>query len=118
MTILVVVLNDDVRALIRHMLDRGDYHVIVAADEAEALDIAASVKIDMLLIELAPSIDGRSITKNLRGRMPGLPVLYITGWFDHADFAELKGVPIVKEPFTRDELTRAIDAVLCGGPGS
>jgi DNA-binding response OmpR family regulator len=111
-TILAVVLDDDLRDLIRRMLERSDHHVILAADEAEALDRASSAPIDVLLIEVAPSMDGRSVAAALRVHTPGLPVVYISGWFDHPDFAGMKGGSILKEPFSRQELTRAIDAVL------
>ncbi len=116
LTILVVVLDEDVRALIREMLKRSDWDVLVAAHAAEAMDVASSAEIDLLLTEVAPSVDGRFIADLLRVRTPGLPVLYITGWFDHPDFAQLKGETVMREPFSRDELTRAIDAVLHGDP--
>jgi DNA-binding response OmpR family regulator len=116
LTVLVVVLDEDVRGLIRDMLERSDCHVLVAADEAQALAVAGSAEIDLLLTEVAPLVDGRSIAERLRVRRPGLPVLYITAWFDHPDFAELKGEPIVREPFSPAELTRAIDAVLRSDP--
>jgi hypothetical protein len=44
-------------------------------------------------------------------------VLYITAWFDHLDFAGLERERVVKAPFSRAELTGAIDAVLRGDPG-
>jgi len=109
--ILVVVRDEDVRGLIGLMLSAFD--VLVAADEDEALAIASSVEVDLLLTELglptdeeARSVDGRS----LAGRL-GSPALYITSWFDHPDFIRLDGERIVKEPFSRDDLMRAIDAV-------
>jgi DNA-binding response OmpR family regulator len=115
-TVLVVALEEDLRGLVRDVLQRSDCHVLVAADEAQAVVVAGSTEIDLLLTGVAPSLDGRSIAERLRVRRPGLPVLYITAWFDHPDFAELKGEPIVKEPFSPAELTRAIDAVLGGDP--
>src|SRR5438094_270726 len=117
LTVLAVVLDEDLRGLLRHMLEGPDCHVLVAADEDQAFELASSAEIDLLLTEVAPSVDGRSIAERLRVRRPGLPVLYITAWFDHPNFAELKTEPIVKEPFSRAELTRAIDAVLRGDPG-
>jgi hypothetical protein len=39
-------------------------------------------------------------------------VVYVRGWFDHPDFAGMKGGSILKEPFSRDELVRAIDAAV------
>jgi two-component system cell cycle sensor histidine kinase/response regulator CckA len=111
-TILVVVLDEDVRDLIRNLLERSERDVLIAAGEDEAFDLARSAEIDLLLTEVAPSLDGRSLAERLRASVPGLRVLYVTGWFDHPDFAELQEEALVKEPFSRDQLIRAIDAVL------
>jgi DNA-binding response OmpR family regulator len=111
-TILAVVLDDDLRDLIRRMLERSDHQVIVAADETEALHRASSTQIDVLLIEVGPSMDGRSIAEALRVHLPVLPVVYVSGWFDHPDFAGLNGGSILKEPFSSEELTRVIDAAV------
>jgi two-component system cell cycle sensor histidine kinase/response regulator CckA len=111
-TILIVVLDEDVRDLIRNLLERSQRDVVIAADEDEAVELARSAQIDLLLTEVAPSLDGRSLAERLRASVPELPVLYVTGWFDHPDFAELQEETLVKEPFSRDQLIRAIDAVL------
>ncbi len=58
---------------------------------------------------MAPSIHGPAIAERLRLGTPGLPVLYITG---HPDSTELQGEAILKKPFSRGELTRAIAAAL------
>ena len=102
--------------MIRNLLKRSDREVLIAADEDEALDLAGSAEIHLLLTEVAPALDGRSLAKRLRARVPGLPVLFVTGWFDHPDFAELQEQAIVKEPFSREQLIQAIDAVLRGHP--
>jgi DNA-binding response OmpR family regulator len=111
-TTLAVVLDDDLRDLIRSMLERSDHQVISAADEAEAVNHASSTQIDVVLIEVAPSMDGRSVAAALRVQTPGLPVVYISCWFDHPDFVGLKGESILKAPFSREELARAIDAAV------
>jgi DNA-binding response OmpR family regulator len=116
MTILVVVLDGDVRALVKHILEGPECHVLAAANSSEAFDVASSAEIDLLLTELAPLFDGRSIAEQLRLGKPGLPVLYFTDWYGHADFTELEGETILKKPFTRDELTDAIAAALRADP--
>jgi CheY-like chemotaxis protein len=116
-TILVVVRDGDVRDLIQLTLEQSGYSVHSAADEADAVKIAGSTKIDLLVTELAPSVDGRSIAERLRMGLPDLRVLFTTGWFDHPGFDELPGEMIIKQPFSRDDLMRAIDTVLGGWPG-
>ena len=116
-TILVLVSDADVRELIRHILVRSEHRVLIAADEAHASRLARSGEIDVLLVEVAPAVDGRSIAERIRAAAPGLPVLFVTGWFDHPHFAGLEDEPIVKAPFSRKELARAIDAVVRGERG-
>lgn len=115
MTILVVVLDDDLRALIRHMLGSPGWEVLVAANAKEALDAACAAELDLLVAEVAPSIQGQSIAERLRARAPHLAVLYITG---HPNFRELAGEVVLKTPFSRDQLTRAIAAAGRAAPGS
>jgi DNA-binding NtrC family response regulator len=115
LTLLVVVPDDDLRALIGHMLGSSGSDVLVAANAGEALAVAGSAALDLLVAEVAPSFHGRSIAETLRERAPGLAVLYITG---HVDFRELADEVVLKTPFSRDQLARAIAAAVRGAPGS
>ena len=107
LTVLAVVLDEDLRGLLRHMLEGPDCHVLVAADEDQAFDLASSAEIDLLVTEASPSIQGRAIAELLRERTPGLGVLFI---IDHPDVTGLEGEATLKKPFSRDELKHAIGA--------
>ena len=85
-TILVVASDPDVRTLITHMLARSGFDALGAADEADALAVAGGADIDLLVIEVAPSFDGRSIVDHLGGQDHGVPVVYVSAWFDHQWF--------------------------------
>jgi len=111
-TILVVVPDRDVRTLVGHMLEGSRYRVLLAAGVAQAIAAQGSTEIDLLVTEVAPSVDGFAIAERLRACTPGLPVLYIGGWFDHPRYAELKQETVVSQPFSRSELMHAIDSVL------
>jgi hypothetical protein len=43
-------------------------------------------------------------------------VLFITGWFDHPDFADLSLERILTKPYSRDELIRAIGVAVGASP--
>ena len=106
-------LDVDVRELITQMLNRSGWKVLVAQNEAEALDIAGMAEIDLLLVEMTPALHGRSVAERLRAAVPGLSALYVTGWQGHPDFLDFKeGDTVLTQPFTRDELTGAIAAAL------
>jgi CheY-like chemotaxis protein len=94
-TILVVDDNFDNRNIIAQMLKISGYRVVVATDGLDALDVAASEPLDLILMDLAmPRLDGWSATARLKARpeLAHVPVIAVTG---HV---------------TRDELARAMEA--------
>jgi CheY-like chemotaxis protein len=107
-TVLVVVLDNDLRVLIKRILEASGCRVLVAANETEAFELANSTEIDLLLTEVTPSIHGPAIAERLRARTPVLSVLYIT---DYPGLGDLDGEKVLEKPFSREDLTRAIAAV-------
>jgi CheY-like chemotaxis protein len=107
-TVLVVVLDNDLRVLIKRILEASGCRVLVAASKTEAFELAGSTEIDLLLTEVTPSIHGPAIAERLRARTPVLPVLYVT---DHPGLGDLDGEKILGKPFSREDLTRAIASV-------
>jgi DNA-binding response OmpR family regulator len=105
LTVLAIVQDDDLRALIRHMLEGADYDVLVAGKAADALGLASSTQIDLLLTEASPALQGRAVAGQLRDENPDLAVLYI---IDHPDLTGLEEETTLSKPFTRDELRREI----------
>ena len=55
-SILVVVPDRDVRALVGHMLEGSRYRVLLAAGVAQAIAAQGSTEIDLLVTEVAPSV--------------------------------------------------------------
>jgi CheY-like chemotaxis protein len=107
-TVLVVVLDNDLRVLIKRILEASGCRVLLAANETEAFELASSTEIDLLLTEVTPSIHGPAIAERFRASTPVLPVLYVT---DHPGLQDLDGEKILEKPFSREDLTRAIAAV-------
>jgi two-component system cell cycle sensor histidine kinase/response regulator CckA len=108
-TVLVVEADNDVRALVGRMLAAPGRRVLVAADAAEALELACSNEIDLLLTDVVlPGISGPRIVKLVRSLLPNVPVLYMSGWFDHPEFPELDGETVLRKPFSRRELAGAV----------
>jgi CheY-like chemotaxis protein len=107
-TVLVVVLDNDLRLLVKRILEASGCRVLVAANETEACERASSTEIDLLLTEVTPSIHGPAIAERFRARTPVLPVLYVT---DHPGLEDLDGEKILEKPFSREDLTQAVAAV-------
>jgi len=83
--ILLVEDEKELRALLAETLADLGYTVLQAGNGEEALELAKSAlaSIDMLITDMVmPRMNGRELSKSLRARRPGLPVLFISGYSD------------------------------------
>lgn len=106
----VVLLAEDERAvrdLIAETLRLEGHAVLPASDGEEALRIAREQdhRIDILVTDLAmPRMGGPELAERLRERLPGLPVLLITGYLGRAAAGEIEspipGAAVLRKPFT------------------
>jgi DNA-binding NtrC family response regulator len=110
LNVLLAVLDADERELIRRMLLRSGCHVITSLGGRCEPDDADPV--DVLVTEVNPEFDGRALVERVRASRPGLPAVFVTGWFDHPDFHDFRCGPIVKKPFSRAALMREVNAAL------
>jgi CheY-like chemotaxis protein len=80
-TILVVDDDDDIRSLLRAMLERGAHRVVEAADGAEALAVIGRAPPDLVLLDVnMPDLDGTEVCRRVKAAPTtrGLPVLVLT----------------------------------------
>jgi PAS domain S-box-containing protein len=116
--ILVVEDEDAVRALAERILTGAGYHVLTAANGAEALEMFARHKaaVKLLLTDVVmPRMSGRELASRLELLRPGLPVLYMSGYLD--DVLGEHGIltadiPFIGKPFTATELVRHVRQAL------
>jgi two-component system cell cycle sensor histidine kinase/response regulator CckA len=82
--VLVVDDNEGIRQLVEMVLLNEGYEIAVASNGDEASQIALQLgAFDLLLTdELMPGMLGHELAQRLRGREPGLKVLYFTGFSD------------------------------------
>jgi CheY-like chemotaxis protein len=86
-TVLVVEDEDAVRKLVTRMLVAAGYIVVSAANGDEALALGARYerRIDLLLTDVVmPQMSGRRLAERFGELRPGLSVLYMSGYTDHA----------------------------------
>ena len=86
-TIVLVDDEDDVRSVMRSVLQQKGYTVFDAASGADAIRLLANHTgpVDMLVTDvLMPGISGRELYEHLAHRHPGLKVLYVSGYADDA----------------------------------
>jgi two-component system cell cycle sensor histidine kinase/response regulator CckA len=117
---LVLVVEDSgpLRALTRRLLEDAGYRVAEAGSGAAALASAAREPPALLLTDVVmPGMSGRELTETLWERIPGLPVVLMSGYTD--DIVLRHGrlgadAAFLEKPFTRTQLLRTVHAALAG----
>ncbi|MCP4573566.1 MAG: PAS domain S-box protein [bacterium] len=117
-TVLVVEDNQIVRELACSILQRNDYKVLSAESGAEACELMSDAQepVHLLLTDVVmPETNGKEVYQQLVERIPGLRVLYMSGYTDDviADRGVLQeGVSFIQKPFTVQALCAKVREVL------
>jgi nitrogen-specific signal transduction histidine kinase/CheY-like chemotaxis protein len=117
-TILVTEDQEEVRNLIRRMLQMRGYNLLVAASGQEALLLADTRpgEIDLLLTDVVmPGIGGRELALLLGPKHPHMKVLFLSGYTDESIVHRgllAPGLAFLQKPFSADALARKVRAVL------
>jgi PAS domain S-box-containing protein len=120
-TILVVEDNPKVRAtVIRQLRDLG-YRTVDAESGAQALQLVNSgIAFDLLLTDviMPGGITGYQLADQLRADRPALKVLFTSGYTELAPGGpSARNDPLLSKPYRKQDLGRAVRAVLDGTPG-
>lgn len=118
----VLVIDDeqDVRELLRRVLEKEGYRVLTATDGEEGLSLAMRDRPDLIITDLVmPQMDGYTFLTRLRERRETaeVPVIVVSVKTDLPStvFTVVKGAAAhVGKPFDVEELTRAVRQVLEG----
>jgi two-component system, cell cycle sensor histidine kinase and response regulator CckA len=117
-TVLVVEDELAVRELVRKVLERSGYRVIVAATPREALEIVDKdpAAIDLLMSDVVlPQMGGRALAEQLTAKVPTMRILFMSGYTDDAIVHHGvldPGTPFLQKPFTARGLTGKVREVL------
>jgi two-component system, cell cycle sensor histidine kinase and response regulator CckA len=107
--VLVVEDEEVIRGLVDQVLSAEGYDVVVAADGQEALALGSRLPFDVLLTDLTmPGIGGQELADRLRERVPGLKVMFMSGFAEGSDFsasALTSSTTFLEKPFTFSTLT-------------
>ncbi len=107
-TIMVVDDDDDIRQMMRVLLEEDGYSVLEAENGQQAIDIAQSASPDLILMDLSmPVLDGLTATRRMReiDRVSNVPIIAITAHDspEHRTNASAAGI--------NEYLTKPIDFV-------
>jgi CheY-like chemotaxis protein len=117
-TVLVVDDEEDLRDIMRRMLERRGFATLVAGDSDEAITACREHPgdIDVLITDLGlPGVSGGELSRTAIQLRPAMGVVYISGL--PKDIAVTKGLIdhdalLVKKPFTSELLIDALRAVI------
>jgi DNA-binding response OmpR family regulator len=117
-TVLVVDDEEDLRDIMRRMLNRRGFDTLVAADSEQAIAACREHDgdIDVLITDLGlPGASGGELSRAATALRPGMGVVYISGL--PKDIAVSKGLIgddalLVKKPFTSEVLIEALRVVI------
>jgi PAS domain S-box-containing protein len=114
-TLLLVDDEPDVRGTVAERLRDLGYAVLEAADGPALLRMMPQAPAPKLLITdvgLPEGMNGLQVAEAVQRLVPGLPVLFITGY---ARVALPPGAEVLTKPFALDALARRVQALLAGG---
>ena len=125
-TLLLAEDDDDVRAVVRQMLELKGYRVLEATDGEDALRVAGEWEGDLPLVVsdvVMPRVSGPEFASRLRQVRPETKVLFVSGYADEAivDHGVLDGLMFMQKPFSTETLARRVRAILDSsalGPGN
>ena len=123
-TVLVVEDEEALRLLVRGVLEKKGYKVLVARHGDEALGVSDQHggEIHLLLTDVVmPQVNGRMLAARLAFTRPKIKVLYMSGYTDNAivHHGVLEpGIAFLQKPFTPEGLAHKIREVLDSAEGA
>ncbi len=119
----ILFVEDDpvARATYTEILHRGGHTVVAAASAVEAVERFDEGGFDLIITDLnMPGMTGLDMTRRIRSRGSGIPIILLTGWIieEEADPIRSAGVEVLAKPCLAEDLHRAVERALGGGPGA
>ena len=114
-TILLAEDHDSIRELTRQSLTRLGYQVLAAADGPQALRLAELERPDLAVLDVVmPHMGGAATAARLLQQMPGLPILFTSGFSENANnaVAQVPGSHYLQKPYGPTSLASTIREIL------
>jgi DNA-binding response OmpR family regulator len=88
---------------------------VVASEGTHAASLARRPDVGLLLLDvLLPRVSGDAIAEQIRRERPKLPIILMTGDYGTL-FAAAAGPPILRKPFTPEQLLAAVAGAFAKG---
>ncbi len=120
-SILLIDDNDQIRALLRRVLEEAGYFVIDAANGREGLRQFRQTPVALVITDLLmPDSDGLEVTMTLRRESPHVKIIALTGGAGEPNLLEVAKLlgahRTMKKPLEMTELLKAVQQELQEGP--
>jgi DNA-binding NtrC family response regulator len=105
-----------VRNFVDELLTRQGFEVLVAEDPKQALLLAKAAEFDLLITDvIMPHMTGIELYAKLADRLPGLKVLYMSGYTNNVMGQGV--IPdarqhFIEKPFAINEFARIVESLL------
>jgi|SRR5437763_1975361 len=110
-TVLVADDNRGFAELLRALLEDAGHSVVTAYSGLAAIAAVEQNRIDAAVLDvLIPEISGDAVAARLLQSQPALPIALMTG--SGTDFTKSSGLPVLKKPFSKEELIETVDRLL------
>jgi len=115
----VLLAEDDelVRGMAIKILEKAGYHLLVAADGEQALNLFDQhwSEIHIVVLDVVmPKLDGPAVFEQIRKKAPNLPVLFCSGYSRNAaeNFGTAPGIEMLQKPYPPKEMLLKIRQML------
>jgi DNA-binding response OmpR family regulator len=116
LTLLVVEDDENISTAIREYFTRAGYEVRTAEDGVAGVEAALNERPDAVVLDLMlPKMDGLAVCRELRDKVPQLPILMLTAKDDVVDKVlglEMGADDYITKPFSLRELEARLKSVL------
>ena len=114
--VLIVEDNEDNQDLMRFLLERAGYEVIAAADGLEAMKLALSNEVDIVITDaMMPNLDGHELCRFLRNSstLSHVPVILLSALEQkETDLAPEHADAFLAKPVSSETLVECIEKLL------
>ncbi|MDP6574613.1 MAG: response regulator [Rhodospirillales bacterium] len=120
--ILIIDDEENVRYVLRRILDTAGHEVLEAADGGQGIEISKSEELDLVITDIfMPEVEGLETLREIRKIHPDQKIMVISGggksgYLDVLDAAVLLGATEqIAKPFSPSELLAKVDHCLAPG---
>jgi two-component system phosphate regulon response regulator OmpR len=110
--LLVVDDNENIRVILKQMLEDGGYTVRTAKSGAEALETMKTLNFDMVITDInMPEMTGFELLGKIKKACPNVPVIFITAYRKDRNLVDSVKIGLsdyIEKPFKMDEVLRIV----------